>query len=295
MRRVYPGYIAATTIGAFIIIPMFSTVYLLTPLEVTKTIGLNLLLRGYSPPSTVFARNYSQALNGSLWSIPYEFWCYGAVAMLGFVRVLRTPAIVISIVAVSITSRATLDFLDKKPGLGLIGVILGWPYLWLAILPWFFVGSACLLLRDEIPRSKYLLAFLIFFFFAACYLPLSATLQKVATEAIFPFSLAYSVFYFSFSDGVRIRRAAALGDFSYGTYLFAFPIQQMLLSVGLSSVAFPAFVTCSLMLSLAAGILSWHLIEKWFLPKRTPSPATHDFHLQPNPLSTVKQQSKQVA
>jgi peptidoglycan/LPS O-acetylase OafA/YrhL len=266
IRRIYPGYIVASILGALVVIPLFSTIYESSPLETAKILGLNLLLRNYAPPSNVFARNYSQALNGSLWSIPYEFWCYIGIAALGLWGLLTKARIVIIIISVSVVSRATLDLLDRKPGLGLVGNLIGWPYLWLLILPSFLTGTVVFLLKKKLPRSRLLLFGLIVCFFAACYSPVGFTWQKILLEATFPFAMAYAVFYAAFSDTIRIRHFAAAGDFSYGTYLFAFPIQQMLLSSFL--LPFPAFVLLSLALSLIAGFLSWHLVEKRFLSSR---------------------------
>jgi peptidoglycan/LPS O-acetylase OafA/YrhL len=273
IRRIYPGYTVATTIGAFVVVPLFSTVNAISVPETAKTIGLNLLLRDYAPPSTVFARNYSQTLNGSLWSIPFEFWCYIGVAALGVLSLVTKRWLIISIIAVSVISRAALDLLDKKPGLGLIGDIFGWPYQWLLILPCFFIGTAFFLLKDTLTRSKLVLVGLILCFLAACYAPVGYKWQKILAEATFPAAMAYSIFYFSFSNTIKIRHAAAYGDFSYGTYLFAFPIQQIMASSFLLS--FPLFVAGSLLLSLGAGFLSWNMVEKWFLPIRSKSKAEH--------------------
>jgi peptidoglycan/LPS O-acetylase OafA/YrhL len=269
IRRIYPGYIAATTLGAFIVVPFFSTVYMSSTTELAKAFGLNLLLRNYAPPSIVFARNYSQALNGSLWSIPFEFWCYIGIAALGVLKLLTKARLVVLLIFASILSRATLDLLDKKPGLGLIGDVFGWPYLWLLVLPSFLTGTAIFLLRRRLPRSKLVLVNLIICLLIACYLPVGSKWQKILTEAIFPFTMSYFVFFLSFSNTIRIRHATSKGDFSYGTYLFAFPIQQMLVSSFL--LPFPAFVVLSLVLSLGAGFVSWHLVEKRFLRLRRTS------------------------
>jgi peptidoglycan/LPS O-acetylase OafA/YrhL len=58
------------------------------------------------------------------------------------------------------------------------------------------------------------------------------------------------------------------GDFSYGTYLYAFPIQQTIAwrfpdihPVRIFFLALPATV--------AVAVLSWHLIEKPFLHRRS--------------------------
>jgi peptidoglycan/LPS O-acetylase OafA/YrhL len=45
VRRIYPGYLVATCICAFVVIPLFSYVRDASALEAIKTIGANLLLR----------------------------------------------------------------------------------------------------------------------------------------------------------------------------------------------------------------------------------------------------------
>ncbi len=60
---------------------------------------------------------------------------------------------------------------------------------------------------------------------------------------------------------VELRlRVHRFGDFSYGTYLYAFPIQQTLMH-------YHAFSTMQLMmlsipLTYIVGLASWHLVEK---------------------------------
>ena len=156
----------ATSIAAFVVVPLFSTVYKISTTEIVKTFGLNLLLQGYAPPSIVFARNYSQTLNGSLWSIPIEFWCYIGIAVLGVVRLLNKQQFILSAIVLALASRALLDLLDKKPGLGLLGDIFGWPYEWLLILPCFLIGTAFFLSRDQLPRSKFILIAIVACFFS---------------------------------------------------------------------------------------------------------------------------------
>lgn len=55
-----------------------------------------------------------------------------------------------------------------------------------------------------------------------------------------------------------VRRA---GDPSYGTYLWAFPIQQTLISVW-GPLSLPGNVLLVPALSLLAGYAPWHLLEK---------------------------------
>ncbi|HTW74721.1 MAG TPA: hypothetical protein VMD56_07345, partial [Steroidobacteraceae bacterium] len=84
-----------------------------------------------------------------------------------------------------------------------------------------------------------------------------------------PMVLAYVVLYWAF--GHQLIQAAKYGDFSYGTYLYAFPIQQLLLAT--TKVSFAVFVLSSIVLSLVAGVASWFAVERWFHRVREPKSA----------------------
>ena len=44
--------------------------------------------------------------------------------------------------------------------------------------------------------------------------------------AVFPIAGTYLLFFFAFHPAFRLHRFGKFGDFSYGVYLYAFPIQQ---------------------------------------------------------------------
>jgi peptidoglycan/LPS O-acetylase OafA/YrhL len=260
IRRIYPGYLAATSICAFIVIPLYSSIRDLSALEVGKTLGANLLLRNYFPPSNAFTANpETGAIDGSLWSIPFEFWCYIGVASLGVMLLLNRGRFLIGLTAAVIFGRVVLDLLDKKPGWGVIGLVIGWPYLWFVILPSFLLGMLANSYQKVIPRSRILLLILAVIVVAA------PRLSPHLTHIVGAPALAYATFYMAFSRSISVHRAAAWGDFSYGTYLYAFPIQQMLFASWGHALNFAGYLALSLGLSLLAGVGSWHLIEKWFV------------------------------
>lgn len=64
VRRIYPGYMVAIAICAFVVIPIFSSHPDLSAKEVFKTLGLNLLLRNYFHPPMFFTAEHSTAPSG---------------------------------------------------------------------------------------------------------------------------------------------------------------------------------------------------------------------------------------
>ena len=92
-------------------------------------------------------------------------------------------------------------------------------------------------------------------------------LRTAVTRLLFPPTLTYLIFYVAFSSKVSAHGAARYGNFSYGSYLYALPIQHMLAAMLKDRVSFAIYVLLALLGSLLAGVASWHLVEKWFLPR----------------------------
>ncbi|MCS6711587.1 hypothetical protein JSY14_05935 [Brachybacterium sp. EF45031] len=51
-------------------------------------------------------------------------------------------------------------------------------------------------------------------------------------------------------------------DLSYGAYLYAFPLQQLMSVVGVDRLSILLHLVLSLALTLLAAFLSWHLVER---------------------------------
>jgi peptidoglycan/LPS O-acetylase OafA/YrhL len=103
-----------------------------------------------------------------------------------------------------------------------------------------------------------------------------AMTQGLAYTIVAPFCVTLIVYWAS----IRVPQlwsARRLGDFSYGLYLYHFPIAQVMIALGAFAVApfTGLFAVC--MLALLASIISWHLIEKRALQlahRRKPPHAT---------------------
>lgn len=252
VRRIFPGYIVATTLCAFVVAPMFGGEF---PNPI-KTLGLNLLLQGYIPAA--FPRNaFPGPVNGSLWSIPFEFWCYIGVAA-GASIALKRPRYLIGLTLVLMAGHIVINAV--KVDFGIIETIFGLPLFWTIVGPSFLLGM--LAYRFPIPRSPFILVGLIVLAIVSCQF-------KGIHTFVVPPALAYAVLYASFSERVSFHPKA---DLSYGTYLYAFPIQQMLQAT--TNLTMPEFIAASMALSLIAGALSWFLVERPFQRVKRRQPTT---------------------
>jgi peptidoglycan/LPS O-acetylase OafA/YrhL len=265
VRRIYPGYMVAIAICAFVIIPIFSSHADLSATEIFKTVGLDLLLRNYFPPSDVFD---GRELNGSLWSIPFEFWCYIGLAILGISRLLTARWLIVAIACLTMLARVWLDLTERRPGGGLIQLIIGWQYIWFIVLPCFLAGVVLYLYRDVVPRSGLSALAALIVLICMAHFPIDPLYRSALVHFLFPPVVAYAVINVAFSPSINLHNAARFGDFSYGTYLYAYPIQQALFFVYGHELSFKIYVLLAMFLALLAGAVSWFSVERWFLVKK---------------------------
>jgi peptidoglycan/LPS O-acetylase OafA/YrhL len=97
-------------------------------------------------------------------------------------------------------------------------------------------------------------------------LPATATVALVllgvtgqaATFAALP--LALLVLWLGIA--LPFRRIGRRNDFSYGIYIYAYPVQQLLALVSSQRLGVPAFIALSLVGTVPLAMLSWFLVER---------------------------------
>lgn len=187
------------------------------------------------------------SINGSLWSIPWEAGCYTMVAALGLAGVITRWPLGVAACGLAVLANCLL-FPD--------GSILGRLFLSerVVFLPVYFLGGAVFyLFRYRIPHSLWLGALALFgTLFGGCYnWPLTAA-----------FALPYLLFY---AAGLGVPAAGfprrQLPDYSYGIYIYAFPIQQLLVAAGVAVAGSWWLLVASLASAVPLAALSWHFVE----------------------------------
>jgi peptidoglycan/LPS O-acetylase OafA/YrhL len=203
-----------------------------------------------------FAFDAAQSdFNTSLWTLPLELQMYMLLSLLGVVGALRFPIIVIGVAGFG--------------AVGFVGDTLGWFHLInvdrARFIFMFFCGSSCYLFRERISMSGAIAAAGVAALAAAAIFISSHPLHRLVLAAVLPFL----TLWFGFVPGGAIRRFNQLGDYSYGLYILACPVQFYLADRygGLSPWGLFAL---SMAIVLPLAIVSWHYLESRSL--HTPLP-----------------------
>lgn len=188
----------------------------------------------------------SGAINGSLWTLPFEVLCYLGVMAVGLAGLLARPRLFALLLVVCTAGYLyRLDVLAQGQGvpwtLGYL-TYLGFP---------FAIGMAFWVWRDRVVLSWPLAAGLVGLA-ALCW-------STILFTPLFVLALSYAVFVVGYMPSPLLQRYNRLGDYSYGTYLYAFPIQQMVTEMGADTPL--TNMLAALPLVLICAVLSWHLVE----------------------------------
>ncbi len=254
--RLYPGLLISLFITAFLIGPLFTELPLREYLESTTPalyVVKNLLLR--TPMVTlpkVFTHNpFPGVVNGSLWSLYYEVICYFLVVYVGSLTAHRRLFFIVSI-TVYFFLYGCVSWINHAVNIAHHIHTIRTPYLYETTLP-FVMGMIFYRYRNYIP---YHFIFALLAFAAMVWLRGNPYFID-----IFVILWAYIVFYLGFFPSKWLLAYNKLGDYSYGIYIYSWPVMQMItasipgISLGETiALAFPASVAC--------GIVSWRLIEK---------------------------------
>jgi peptidoglycan/LPS O-acetylase OafA/YrhL len=264
--RIFPGLAVNTLVCGCVVAPLITTLplaaYFASPELRTYLVDMITLTAGAPPlPGVLFEDNtVGLIVNGSLWTLRYEVMMYLTVVILGVLRMLRLS-----------TCLALL-------GIGLAGVYfekeltpLGDLAAWAWMLGPFAAGMCLHFLRGRIPWDwRLALA-------AVAALVLFVWMGRLIM--LFPLAGAYLVIWFALRYDGWLDYARHVGDLSYGIYIYGWPVEQCVMHASGGRANWWQIFLCSTAISLAAGWLSWHLVEKWALRwGRTltarPAPAT---------------------
>jgi peptidoglycan/LPS O-acetylase OafA/YrhL len=253
--RIFPGLIVVVLLSVFILGPL-TTSLSLSEYFTSKTTYFYLLniflypLRFFLPG--VFEKNpFGGAINGSIWTLKYEFTFYIGLAVLLFLKLLNKISFSIILLALIIFR---LFFYEQQK-------LFEIPYLDLNIKfmvdfgIYFFTGTFFFLFRADIKDkiNFYTLALVT----ALWVLSFGTIFASLANYIFFP----VLTFFAAFLPG-KLNHFGKRGDFSYGIYIYAFPIQQLIVYITKNTISLTGLILLSAGVTLVLAIASWHLVEK---------------------------------
>jgi peptidoglycan/LPS O-acetylase OafA/YrhL len=197
----------------------------------------------------VFLSNPYTAVNGSIWTLPYEVLCYLAFVVAGVCRLLRPSVLAAGFVGALALYRVSVGAdLIGLPGEhnGIFGLYV------VAFGVWFLAGMLIAQVRHlVVGRPAVGLAALAVAGIGRVFAEPVLIIPALAVAIIVAGTLAVPA-------AARVRR---WGDPSYGMYVWAFVIQQLVVQA-LAPAANPWVVAgVSSIVAVAVGYASWHLIE----------------------------------
>lgn len=293
--RIFPGLVVCVIFCMFVMGPIFTT----EPLQQYFHDKQTLL---FARNAVLYPNHYWLGgvftqfpdargdVNGSLWSLPIEFMMYIAILALGMWGLLKRRGCVILIATILIFEWLVVERL----GLAQPNERLHKYRVWIESTPQmgflFFGGTLMLLFKDSIVLDWRIFAAclaIIVFSWDGPFVWFMKTIGHPGlvnpdprgwwhTHGFFLLSicLPYVVMYLAFLPLPALQSVTKWGDFSYGIYLYGFPVQQMIYRTWGPKIPFPLFIVLACIGATLLAVLSWYLVEKPFLrlKKRTTRP-----------------------
>jgi peptidoglycan/LPS O-acetylase OafA/YrhL len=253
--RIYPGFIVAMVITSVLVLtvcPLFrkqvANSFSLYDWLVSLLQDLLFLTKSSIVDQGIFSGNpFPGMANQSLWTIPNEFSCYMIVLVIGLFCLFKRRFLIFL---------AAL-FVYGHYSISLFGGVSQSEECLIS----FLTGVTVWLWRDKIPFSKLIAC--------GCLIVLLVTSQfRPWLLVVIPVMGSYCVLWLAYAPKLAFSRWADKTDLSYGTYLYAFPIQQMLAMNPALRHPWIIFILATPATLLVAW-LSWNLIEKRFLAMKS--------------------------
>lgn len=202
----------------------------------------------YNLPGVFTDNLYPKAVNGSLWTLPYEVRFYLLIGVAWFAlyplnqyrRILFLMATTLTLVALSASER--------------LGIHLEAHYIRFGIV--FCMGSLLWQMSPYIPTSRILLLIA---------LGITAySLRAPVPPLTYLILMPYIAVCCAYANIPALSFYSKVGDYSYGLYIYSFPVQQTIAHF-YPAMNIAVYVAVTFMVTMTFSYLSWWRIEKPFL------------------------------
>lgn len=250
--RIFPAFIAWSLISAVIVGPLAADPRYFFQFDIPAFAkGMLALQVPQVPP--VFVGSHYPLINGSMWTISYEFYCYLAILAFGIFGLLRHRASWLSTTLILLALNVLHNFGVQTTCFGFCDLVN--PIYRLSMF--FFAGGCFFLYRDSLRYEKKFLIVLIPLLLAALF---SIRTAEIALATLG----GYLLFYFALARIPVLSYFNKLPDVSYGLYLSAWPVTKLLI-LFYPEISAPTLVPLTTLICIIFGAASWYVVEKPFL------------------------------
>lgn len=255
VARIWPALTATIVLTVFVLGPLTTVlrpVEYLTQRATMLYLGRNIVLFAgtINHLPGVFLDHPVRSVNGSIWTLTYEVWAYVLVLGLGLTGLLRRWWVPVLVLAGFVVTFRTVVY-EHLGHLPVTRTVLGVSLTdGSVLLTFFFLGVVASRLVHRVPPRRWLLP-------SAALLALAFL---VGEPVLYVVGLAGCVVGIGSFGGRVLETVHSWGDPSYGLYITAFPIQQLLYSAGIRS-AWSMFAVAGA-ITMGVGYLSWHRLER---------------------------------
>lgn len=245
--RIFPGLAFAVVFALLVIGPLTTPLPLNEYFTDGKTAAFltNLfLMTRYELPGVFSGNPFPEVVNGSFWTLPLEGLMYCSVLLLGALKLLKRQMVMFGLGVLMAGHFFVL------PTLGVESVTI----LKLFRLGLFFYAGAALYFFQDSIRWDGRIALLL----------LTASVLALGSPVWFSvhmLTLPYLVIYLAYVRLPKVAHFGKHGDFSYGMYIFGFPVQQLLIHWFGADISLGLFALSSMAITLCFAVLSWRLVE----------------------------------
>jgi peptidoglycan/LPS O-acetylase OafA/YrhL len=207
-------------------------------------------------PGAFAAAPFPDYANGSLWTLPYEFFLYlllpiaVALGLLG-----RKANLLLAITAVAglvLERLGCFGLSYEHQGPEIVRSV--YLYNFLELSAFFFVASSLWVYRDDIPLTLGG----VFVLFALAY---AGRQHMIVGYIAYALLVPYATLYLAL-NARSVLSLSRVGDLSYGIYIFAFPVQQSIVALFSNSISAGLLTALALPIVLLLAYGSFWLIEK---------------------------------
>jgi peptidoglycan/LPS O-acetylase OafA/YrhL len=268
--RIFPGFWVCLIVTAFGFAPLLALIergtldgfFSASVDSPFQYIGVNflLLMRQWSISGLPLSSHHiaPDSFNGSLWSLIHEFICYVGIGTFGILGILarrRRWIVLCGTLFLWLLQFLRLHAPDSVP------MITNHLFIenFLRYAPFFFAGSVLYLFREKIPFSSSLCALLLVIYLLGSGFGIiqhGVTYTRELEALTLPYIMIWLALRLPFQNFDK------RGDFSYGFYIYAFPVQNIMTALGVNHYGFTLYTLICLLCTLLFAVPSYFWVEK---------------------------------